>query len=690
MKILLLVPSLVAGGVETGTVDLSQSLAKKGHTVIVVSSGGDLVEELQRHGVRHIQLPIHKKSLFSLRCIYSLVSIIRSEAIEVVHAQSRVPAWLAFFACRITRTPFVTSCHGYYSKQFFSSVMAKGERVIAISQVIADHMHNAFGVSEDKIRLVYRGVDLAKHPFVFNKYSQKKERFLVVNIGRLTPIKGQREFIEAIAIAKRQMPGIEAWIVGSGKKHQYEAQLKELVRALQLEGNVRFLGKRHDVPEIIKMADLLVLSTKVPEAFGRVIIEAGALGTAVCASRIGGITEIIDEDKDGFLFRHDDEKDMADTIVAAAKNFSRLQSMSENLRRTVEQRFSLEQMVERTEAIYGEVVSGKKILVIKPGGLGDVILAVPTLRALRKQFPGAGISFLIKSAHKSLFAQCPYIDEVIVSDQGKRSLIGELKKRKYDISIDLKNNDATHMLAFTADIPRRLGFSRGVLRFLLTDGLPFSAVKDKEPVVQQRKLLERLGVSNFEPNLELWPSPSEGAHIEKKLADFRTAAKGKLVGFVLDASRQWPTKNWPIEHFVELSRLLAKDGVTVVLIGEECSREKAKKFSAEKNIIDLTGQTSLAELVALMKHLDLLLTPDSAALHIGAAVGTPLIAFFGPTAPHRHLPPAQSLSVLAKSHECQPCYERTCHNAQELICLKSISVREVYECVKDRLKGGRA
>ncbi|MFC1710007.1 GT4 family glycosyltransferase PelF, partial [Candidatus Omnitrophota bacterium] len=465
MRILLLSPALISGGVETGTIDLSKSLKDVGEEVVVVSCGGPLVKELEESGIKHIQLPIHKKSLKTLSQIPKLVNIIREENIDVVHAQSRVPAWIAYFACKRARIPFITSCHGHYSKHPFSSVMGKGKRVIVISQIIERHMQKNFKVPKHKIRLIYRGVDLSRYHFHEDKLNEPKHRLLIVNIARITPIKGQREFIKSIDAVVKKVPNVEAWLVGSADKAKksYKKNLYNLVKELHLHDKVKFLGRRTDIPEILKEADLLVLSTQVPEAFGRVIIEAGASGVPVCATKTGGIVEIIEDKKDGVLFDIGSINSMTQAILSMAKDPQLRQKCSKNLQKKVQNNFSLQQMSQRTLDVYREVVVRKNLLVIKLGGLGDLILATPSLKMLRKQFPKTKISLLIDSNLRSLVENCPHIDEIVLFDRDKDSLfklIRELKKKKFNTSIDFKNSATTHLIAYLANIPFRYGLAR--------------------------------------------------------------------------------------------------------------------------------------------------------------------------------------------------------------------------------------
>jgi len=358
MKILLLVPSLESGGVETGTLDLAREFKKRGHTAIVISNGGKLVNELEKEGVEHIRLAVHKKSPFSLVLVPRIANIIKSRNIDIVHASSRVPAWLGLFAARASRRPFVTSCHGFYSKHFFSSVMAKGELVMVISEAIKKRMTDAFGVPEEKIRLVYRGLDLGRYQYSGPERPIRNDSPTVINIGRLTPLKGQLDFINAMKVVCKKIPRACAWIIGSTGRDRvrYENTPKDITLEIGLGKNVKFFGHRNDIPELLNESDCLVLSSLVPEGFGRTVIEAAASGVPVCASNTGGIKEIVENGVSGLLFPPGDIEQMAGAIVRMLSDRDLRSSCIRALHAKVEKNFTLQQMASRTLAVYEEAI----------------------------------------------------------------------------------------------------------------------------------------------------------------------------------------------------------------------------------------------------------------------------------------------------------------------------------------------
>ncbi len=663
--------------------------------MVVISSGGALLNELQKIGVTHYTLPVHRKSLFSLFLVPKIVGIIEREHIDIVHARSRVPAWLGWLAARKTGRPFVTTCHGYYSDHGLSSVMGWGKRVIVISRVVGRHMMDNFGVLPDRIRLIHRGVDFSQFLFSPKKERDPKKTFRIINVGRLSPIKGQIEFLKAIHRVRREIPHLEVLLVGAeGKsKTKYTERIRATLKQLDLESTVQLLGTRRDVPELIASADLLVLATLVPEAFGRVIVEAGAVGTPVISTAVGGVFDIIEPNENGVLVPPGDSDAMAVAILGLMRDPARRAVLAEKLHEKVKREFSLDQMTDKTLAVYREVEAEKKILVIKLGAVGDLILVIPSLRMLRERFPKARIALLVDRKLVSLVALCPYLDEIIPVDRGRLpgmdyflKTARKIRHEGFDLSVDFQNSKWTHLLAFFSGIHERFGFARGIFGLLLNR--PDRNFKVAEPPVRhQFRILSRLGVSKLEESLELWPDAEAEERVDRLLQACNGNPETPLIGLVIGSSPQWPTKRWPLFYFSELAGRLVADNCRVVLIGseEDAKALNGPDFKKQEGVIDLAGKTSLRELTALMRRLKVLVTGDTAPLHVAGAVRTKLVAIFGPTDPKRHMPPVPGAMVLTRRLACQPCYKGVCTNPETLACLQQISVDEVFSAVKKQL-----
>ncbi|NQT75023.1 MAG: glycosyltransferase [Candidatus Omnitrophica bacterium] len=693
MNILQILPMLDVGGVETGTVDLSRELIKRGHSVIVVSNGGGMVKELLALNARHIKLPVHKKSLFTaIKMIKKLRYIIKEENIDIVHARSRVPAIIAFFATRRTKASFITTAHGYYSTHVLSRVMGWGRFVIVASNVIGRHMIEAFGVPRERIRFIPRGVDLEKFRFNPPDPSHHKAEFKIGVVGRITPIKGHAFFLQAIARVARIFPKVKIGIVGDAPedKPEYKENLKALIRKLDIERIVEFAGSRSDIPRIMSGLDLLVLPSVGQEAFGRVIIEAGASGVPVIATRIGGAVDIVEHERTGLLVKPGDIIEMVDSIVRLLKDRALARNLAVRAREKVEKEYSLIRMADDTIKLYEDVINKKRILVIKIGAIGDVILAVPSIRAIRNDFPNAFISVLVGAESRRVLKKCPYIDDLILydrngNDKGIRGIVrmGRTVRRKaFDMSIDLQNNRPSHIIAWLGTVPRRSGYNNK-WGFLLNNRLKYLKI-GAGPIEEQFRVLKHSGVNTMgaSKRLEIWPGKEDFQYVDNFLKNEWVRDKQVLVGINIGGS--WKTKRWPLECFTRLSDMLAKEDIRVVVTASEGERGLVNDFvaAARSKVIDAAGKTTITQLAALIKRCRVFVTGDSAPMHIASSMGTNFIALFGPTDPRMHFEPTEKGIIIKKELTCSPCYKSDCRNIR---CMGKIGVDEVYRLVMERI-----
>lgn len=304
-------PALNAGGVERGTLEIGRALVAAGHRSIVISSGGRLVAQLEAEGSEHITLPVHRKSLASLLQVGAFRKLIADLQPDILHARSRVPAWIAWLAWRklpTDRRPhFVTTVHGLYSVNAYSAIMTKGERVIAVSHTVKDYiLANYPQCPADSIQVIYRGVSASEFPYGYqptadwlaqwrSAYPQLQGKTVLTLPGRITRWKGQREFIELIdELVKRQYP-VHGLIVGGAeaKKMAYLDELKQLISAKGLERHITLTGHRSDIREIFSQSDITYSLSSDPEAFGRTALEALYIGVPVIGWNHGGVGETL-------------------------------------------------------------------------------------------------------------------------------------------------------------------------------------------------------------------------------------------------------------------------------------------------------------------------------------------------------------------------------------------------------------
>jgi glycosyltransferase involved in cell wall biosynthesis len=330
--VLQVLPSLITGGVERGTVEIAQAIAEADATALVASAGGPMVRLVEHAGGRHVTLPLTTKSPFGIwRNAAALEALIRGKKVSLVHARSRAPAWSAWIACQRTGVPFVTTYHGTYSeglpfKRRYNSVMARGRIVIAASRFIAGLVTAQHHLDPGRLRVIPRGVD----PAVFDPAIISGSRIAklaaewrlpdgvrtVVLPGRLTSWKGQPVLLEAIARLGR--PEIMCVLVGSHQgRHKYASELEQQAARLGIAGQLRLVGQCDDMPAALALSDVVVHASTQPEAFGRVVIEAQAMGRPVIASDLGGPVETVRHGETGWRVPPDDPDALAAAIAVA-------------------------------------------------------------------------------------------------------------------------------------------------------------------------------------------------------------------------------------------------------------------------------------------------------------------------------------------------------------------------------------
>ncbi|OGW90711.1 MAG: lipopolysaccharide heptosyltransferase II [Omnitrophica bacterium RIFCSPHIGHO2_02_FULL_63_14] len=688
MNILQILPELKSGGVERGTVDLAKYLNEKGHKSVVVSAGGPLAADLVTAGVTHYTLPVHRKSpLAAWRSVRALSRIVKREGIQLIHARSRVPAVIAFFTSLRTDVPFVTTCHGFYGRHLFSRVMGWGKLVIVASRIIGKRMRDDFGVPCDKIRLIPRGVSLAEFPY--RPHAPVRGGGTVIGlIGRLTPIKGHALFLKAMARVTRVLPNVKVQIIGDAPRPQYKEELLTLTRRLGLAHAVEFLGTRYDIPELLDRMTVLAVPSVGEEAFGRVAIEAGARGVPVVATRVGGLIDVIEHEKDGLLVPPDDPALLAEAIIRVIRQPELGARLAAVMRQKVEREFHLERMFEKTLQVYEEALRKKKILVIKLSALGDVILSIPSLRAIREAEPEAWITVLVGRKSRKIVRNCPYVNDVIVYDEAG-SLRGPwasffqtavlLARENFDAVVDLQNNKKSGLLAFLSGARRRAGHGGRKWSFLLTDRTRLPSALS--PLDHQFEVLKLLGIRHFDKRLDFWTNAAEEAKVEAFLRSQWVSPEQTLIGIHPGSSLRWPTKHWAPENFARLCDELAKRNLRVVLTGAAEDARTAERIIAltRNRPINAVGRTSITELGALIRRCRVFVSSDSAPMHVAAALDVPLVALFGPTDPRRHLVPPSHVEVFWKELACTPCYLRHCPIGHT--CMKKITVQEVLDAV---------
>lgn len=324
----------------------------------------------------------------------------------------------------------------------------------------------------------------------------------------------------------------------------------------------------------------------------------------------------------------------------------------------------------------------ERILLIKPSSLGDIIHALPTLAAIRKTFPKARISWLVKKEWAPILRRHPMLDEIIEVEFSAAKLfrlIGPLRARRFDVVVDLQGLLRTGVLSWLSGAPTRIGFAdaREGSSFSYTERI-VGPMREMHAVDRYLRLASALGAQERQAEFVLPDSPDEEGRSQALFTKVGLDGASNVIGIA--PSARWVTKRWAAESFAAVADQLQHEGLhRVVFIG--ATQEKGDiaqvKQSMRTAAADLTGLTTVGDLPAVMRRLCLLITNDSGPMHVAAAVGTPVVAVFGPTSPACTGPYGDGHTVLTSSVHCRPCFRRQCDNPNTNECLTSITVDEV-------------
>ena len=373
--VLQVIPELAAGGAERTTLEIAEALKVAGGRALVVSEGGRMEQEVAELGGELIRLPVKSKSPITLwKNRAKLIRIIHDEKVDIVHARSRAPAWSALWAARATDTPFVTTYHGAYGgtsapKIFYNSVMARGDIVIANSEYIAGHVRNIHHVSEDRLVTIPRGVDLrifdtektdpAKVSALRDELAQPDKKLLILP-GRLTDWKGQSDLIEALAILpERTREQLAVQLIGDAQgRTAYVDSLHQAIKSHGLDDLVKISGHYSDMPTLYAACDLVLAPSKRPEAFGRIAIEAAAMGKPVIASDHGGQRETVLSGTTGWLVEPGNPAMIASAIQSFTEQDDTARTaMSYTAKNRVREQFSTAALQSSTLAVYDRLLN---------------------------------------------------------------------------------------------------------------------------------------------------------------------------------------------------------------------------------------------------------------------------------------------------------------------------------------------
>lgn len=379
LNVLQVIPKLGYGGAETGCYDIAHYLAENECGSFIATSGGELLKFVKKDKVKIIRLPVHSKNpvLIIFNALVLAIYIIFYK-INIVHARSRAPAWTSYIASFLTNRVFVTTFHGTYNfksnlKKFYNSIMLRANLTIAGSNFIFRHINENYSQylhKEKKLRVIFRGINVdyynSKNISILKREKLKQEwnlssnQFTILLPGRLTYWKGQEKFIESlnILIEDYNIANFQAIILGSDQGRKvYKKKLINLVERYNLNNKVKFIQHCKEMPLAYSLADVVVSASIEPEAFGRVSVEAQSMGKPIVATDIGGSKETIINKKSGFLYKHDDPRELAkmlNTVIQLSQD--ELKSMGNEGRKNITKKFDVETMCQSNLKEYKKLI----------------------------------------------------------------------------------------------------------------------------------------------------------------------------------------------------------------------------------------------------------------------------------------------------------------------------------------------
>ena len=371
-----ILPALNTGGVERGTVEISKALVDNNFKSIVISSGGYMVSQITRNGGIHYDLDVHTKNPLKWPKIRSkLKRILESENVDLIHFCSRAPAWIGIPIGVILDIPVITSVHmrfrkSNFFKKYYNSILTKGNSIIAISKHIEESITSSFPKVSAKIKIIHRGVDLDLfNPSKINPariIAQSKHLNLKDNVpvlimaARPAMWKGYQVLIKALSKVKHDFQCV---LIGASDGNQkFQNILINKIIQSKLETKIRLINSTRDIQAAMILGDLIIMPSITPEPFGRIVLEAQALGKIPIAFDHGGASETIIDGKTGFLAEPIKVTSLSEKIsFALSLKPQKREKIGEFAKKFVSKNFNHYKMCNLTLSLYKQTIAEYKI-----------------------------------------------------------------------------------------------------------------------------------------------------------------------------------------------------------------------------------------------------------------------------------------------------------------------------------------
>ncbi len=698
LTILQVLSRLNYGGVESYAIRLARGLAQRGHRVIVASHGGQLVSELEASGIEHI--PISFAGARMLPGAWKLSRIIEREHVDIVNAHNWRAGAVTHLACRRAGVPFILTIHGTRDPVNRYTVFYWSERVAVVSEASRRNLVDGFGLPADRVIKTIIGVDCDRFRPVEPDAALAAELGVtpgaprVVHVSRFSHSKVPVALaaIAAMEQVARDVPGVELLLVGQGPEES-EVELAARCMNESLRRRAVFaLGGRGDVSRILPLGDVVIGTASVA-------LEAMACGLPLVAAGKGGYFGVVrpqnlDEAERSCFADHVDITEV--TPEALARDLTNLlcdpleaKRLGAFGREAAEARWSVASLTADVEALYREALSErsqvKRVLVFHLNQIGDLMFTLPALKALREAYPTAHITSVARPHLAGLLSASGFVDEIHHRPPGPlHTAIGlgmELRRNRPDLAIAFSQSATMALCARISGARRRVGYVDSNLPRLFTHRIQVRGIPSPEKVM---RLVRGIGLQLRKTDyVGLVDLPEEDRqYADRLLEEADLQGGGPLIALAPGESGGKPYKAWTAEGFSQVAQRLQRDfSARLLVVGSEGDARLGHQILAAvapRHGSNLAGRTTPSQLAAVLDRCDLLIGIDSGPMHVAAAMGTPVVALFGPTDPRRTGPQGEGHEVIFHEQECWgPCVHPLTPTCGHRNCMMAITPDEV-------------
>jgi heptosyltransferase-1 len=707
LTILHVLPWLNYGGVETYVLKLASRQSRDGHRVLVASSGGLLEPQLAAAGISHLRVPLN--GIHFLPAPARLCRAVAREQVDLVCAHNWTAGAVAYLVARRMGIAYCLTVHGVRSPFQRHFVYYWGRKVIAVSRESRDQLVREFGLPEQRVVESMIGVDTERFRPAPPSAPLRAELGLeadapvVVHVSRLSHSKAgvALALIAAMPALSDRHPHAQALIAGDGPLAGRVRSAADAMNQRLARRAVIFAGPRADIAGLLNLGAVAVGTATVAlecMACGKPLVAAGKAGF------LGAVTPANMDDAEAVCFgdHPPSQRDArlapvtSDALAAAVQAVLDAPQQAREFghagRRAAVERFSLERMARSVEQVYRSILADpervRAIAVFHLNQVGDLLFCLPALKALRKRFPSASITGVIRPHLMDLLRECPYVDRLLPrgrdSDPAQvRRLVAGLRAERPDLAVAFSHSPATTALARLVGAAERIGFADAGLPWLLTRRVQARGLPSPAKIM---RLVACLGGdaadSSYVGLLRISAADREAAR--RLLAEAGVREGTPFVAMGPTASGGRSHKNWSVERFAAVADALAQ-GAQVVIVGAQEDAAYAARIIAamQRAAVSLAGRTTTGCLAAVLERADLFVGIDSGPMHVAAAMGTPVVALFGPSDPRQTGPHGAGHAVVTKGFPCSPC-KWPCETRD---CMAAIAVKDVLEAVQ-RVRAG--